>query len=203
MTRHRTVIGAHHILMLYAHWAVNDPRGSGSDQIRDPKFESLGDIHHGRKPEDEQPSRDELRAFHEAHRELLKFPLFWIDHCKRAEIACAIAEAIRTHGYTCYACAICANHIHLVIRTHKHKAREQWMNIADAIRGRLRHKFHHELAADHPIISSRPYSVLLFTPDEMRGRISYVENNPLKEGQPRQHWEFVTPYDNWPFHKKR
>ena len=55
MNRCRAVIGAHHILMLYAHWAVNDPRGSGSEQIRDPKFKFLGDIHHGRKPDEISP----------------------------------------------------------------------------------------------------------------------------------------------------
>ena len=133
----------------------------------------------------------------------MKFPLFWIDERKRQEIACAIAHAIRAHGYTCYPCAICANHIHLVIRTHKHKAREQWMNIADAIRDRLRQCFAHEISADHPVISARPYSVLLFTPTDMRGRIDYVEMNPLKEGLSRHRWEFILSYDNWPFNKKR
>lgn len=203
MNRRRMVIGAHHIFTLYAHWAVNDPRGSGSQEIRDPKFRSLGDIYRGRRPDDEQPSRDELRAFHDAHRDLLKHPLFWIDQCKRSAIACAIAHAIRAHGYTCYACAICGNHIHLVIRTHKHKAREQWMNIAEAIRHHLRENFPDEIGPDHPVLSARPYSVLLFTPAEMWGRIRYVEENPLKEGLPGQRWDFVVAYDNWPLHKRR
>jgi hypothetical protein len=199
----RTVIGAHHIIMLYAHWAVNDPCGSGSTEIRDPKFRPLGDLYVGRKPEDEQPTRDELRAFHEHHRELLNFPVFWIDCAKAQAMAGAIEEALRRHGYTCYACAICSNHLHLVIRTHKHHAREQWDNFADAIRQRMREGFPNEISRMHPVVSNRPFSVLLFTPDEMRGRISYVERNPLKEGLPRQYWEFVAPYDGWPLHKKR
>ena len=201
MNRSRTVIAAHHILTLYGHWAVNDLRGSGSRDFVDHKFKSLGEIHPGRKPEHEQPSRDELRAFHQQHRELLNFPVVWIDEAKRQEIACAIASVINEHRYTCYACAICGNHLHVVIRTHKHKALEQWNNLAEGIRRRLRHRFADSINANHPVISARPYSVLLFTPDDVWGRVDYVQGNPLKEGLPAQQWEFITLYDNWPLHK--
>jgi hypothetical protein len=200
---HRTpVIACHHILSLYGHWAVNDPRGSGSSGFADVKFAPLGPIHFGRRPNGEQPTREELRAFHEKHGELLNFAVVWIDDAMRCEIAGAVDDAIRAHGYTCYACAICSNHLHLVIRTHRHKARQQWDNLAECIRRRVRHRFAERIAAQHPVISARPYSVLLFTPDEVWTRVRYVENNPLKDGLLRQRWEFVTPYDNWPLHKK-
>jgi hypothetical protein len=150
MNRSRTVIAAHHILMLYGHWGVNDPRGSGSREIIDSKFESLGEIHHGRKPHHEQPSRDELRAFHQQHRELLNFPVFWIDQAMAQAIACAVSETINQQRYTCYACAICSNHLHLVIRTHKHKALEQWNNLSESIRQRLRLCFPNEISANIP-----------------------------------------------------
>jgi REP element-mobilizing transposase RayT len=198
----RIVIAAHHILTLYGHWAVNDLRGSGSREIIDPKFESLGEIYHGRKPNHLQPKRDELRSFHKQHHELLNFPVFWIDEEKRQEVACAIASVIQQHRYTCYACAICSNHMHLVIRTHKHKALEQWNNFAEAIRQRLRHRFSDTLSANHPVISARPYSVLLFTPSEVHGRVEYIQDNPQKEGLPAQDWEFVAEYDNWPMHNR-
>jgi hypothetical protein len=42
--------------------------------------------------------------------------------------------------------------------------------------------------------------VFLKTPDEVRSRIQYVERNPEKEGLPSQHFPFVHPYNNWPFH---
>jgi hypothetical protein len=29
----------------------------------------------------------------------------------------------------------------------------------------------------------------------VRRAILYVEDNPLKEGKPRQRWSFVTPFD--------
>ena len=202
----RTVIVGHLILVLYGHWAVNDLRGSGSNDFLDLNFAPLGPILFGRKPDGEQPSREELRAFHQKHRELLNFPVIWIDEPKRIEIAAAVEQVIRDCGYTCYACAICGNHMHLLIRTHKHKAKDMWNNFAEGVRQRLRHRFPNEISAHHPVISARPYTVLLFTPEEVWGRIEYIQANPLKENLPPQHtpgWPFVTPYDNWPLHKAR
>ena len=42
---------------------------------------------------------------------------------------------------------------------------------------------------------------LLRSPDEIRRTIKYVEDNPLPYRMPRQSWEFVTKYDNWPLHE--
>ena len=201
--RRRSAIAAHLVLTLYGHWAVNDPRGSGSTDFIDLKFAPLGPIHVGRKPDREQPTREQLRAFHEQHREMLNFPLLWIDGPTRRESAAAVAQVIRQRGYTCYACAICGNHLHLVIRTHRDKAPAMWECFAEAIRQRLRLRFPDQISAHHPVISARPYNVLLNTPDEVWSRIEYVDNNPLKEGLPRQRWPFVTPYDNWPLHKRQ
>jgi hypothetical protein len=100
-----------------------------------------------------------------------------------------------------YGCGICGNHVHLVIRTHRHKAREQWSNIAESTRKRLRHRLPERVSSGHPVVSARPCTVLLFTPDEVRGRIEYVGENPLKEGLSRQCWGFVVAYDDWPLHR--
>ena len=45
--------------------------------------------------------------------------------------------------------------------------------------------------------SSRPYKVFLYKPEEVVGRIDYVNDNPVKEGLPRQNWDFVKacPFD--------
>lgn len=200
--RGRRVIAVHLVLTLYGHWAVNDPRGSGSTEFIDEKFEPLGPIHFGRKPRHEQPARPELKRFHTRHEELLNFPVFWIDGDKREAIADAIREMIRAHGYTCYACAICGNHVHLLIRTHKHDSLTIWDHFAEAIRQRLRLRFPTEICPQHSVISARPYKVFLYRPDEVWDRIGYIDENPLKENLPAQTWEFVAPYDNFPFHKR-
>lgn len=203
MRPRRTVIAAHLIHTLYGHWAVNDPRGSGSSDFLAPKFAALGPIHRGRRPEHLQPTREQMRAFHEEHANLLNFPLIWIDDAIRGEIAAAIEETIGQRRYTCYACAICRNHTHLVIRTHRDRSLVMWENFTERIRARLRQRFAGSIAAHHPVISARPYAVLLYTPDDVWTRIRYVENNPVKDGLAAQKWAFVTPYNNWPLHKRR
>jgi REP element-mobilizing transposase RayT len=105
----------------------------------------------------------------------------------RQAIADAICEALREHGYTCYACAICGNHIHLLIRTHKRDALTMWNNFAESIRTRVGLRFPQKISPHHPVISSRPYKVFLYAPEEVWGRIDYVAQNPLKEKLPAQH----------------
>lgn len=196
----RRVIGVHLILTLYGHWGVNDPRGSGSTGFYDPKFEALGPIHHGRKRV--QPPRADVKWYHREHEELLNFPVFWIDDAKAQAIAGAIEETIADRGYTCYACAICSNHVHLVIRTHKDKAATMNAHFEERIRQRLRLRFPDEISPHHPVLSARPYKVFLYTPEDVCGRIEYVETNPVKEGKPRQAWAFVKPHDHFPFHQR-
>ncbi len=189
--------------MLYGHWAVNDPHGSGSSDFLAPRFAALGPIHHGRRPEHLQPSREALRLFHKEHARLLNFPLIWIDESLRSEIAEAMSETIEERRYTCYASAVCRNHTHLVIRTHRDRSLVMWEHFAERIRSRLRQRDADTISPHHPVISARPYAVLLYAPDDVWGRIRYVERNPVKDGLAVQRWPFVRPYDNWPFHKGR
>jgi REP element-mobilizing transposase RayT len=198
---------AHHLILpLYGHWAPNDLRGSGSSELYNEKFEPLGPIHFGRKPETEQPPREELREFHRRFKALLKHNTFWIDSAMRQALAEAIGEVVRREGYTVYACAICSNHVHLVVRIHRDDAVTMWNKFASETRLRLRApapgKFQ-DVSADHPVWAERPYKVFLYTPEDVHLRIEYVESNPEKEGLPRQSFEFVKAYDEWPLHKVR
>lgn len=199
----KKVIGHHLILMLYGHWLPTDPRGSGSEDFYDDKFAPLGDIHQGRKPERLQPARDELRHFHQEAEPLLNFSIVWMDQIKRRVVAESIRETIRERGYTCWACAVLRNHAHLVIRIHRDDGRTMWEHFANGIRERLRLRFPNDWNAAHPVISARPYDVFLYTPQDVRTRIAYVERNPPREGLLAQHYNFVTPYNSWPLHKKQ
>jgi REP element-mobilizing transposase RayT len=200
MASPRPMIIAHHLIWtLYGHWLVNDLRGSGSETIRNAKFEPLGPIYHGRKPKHLQPSRSELKAFHQKAEPLLNFPRFWIDEVKRQAIANAIAKIVAERHYTVWACAILSNHAHMVIRRHRDDALAMWNAVADATQRAL-WKFAN-VDANHPVWSDRPYKVFLRTPEEVHGRIGYVKCNPEKEGLPAQRYDFVQSYNNWPYHK--
>lgn len=196
-----SIIGHHLIWTLYGHWLPNDLRGSGSTEIRDEKFSELGPVHYGRKPEDEQPTRSDLREFQNQAAPLLNFPRFWLDAAKRQVVGEVIGDTVRQQGYTVWACAVLSNHMHLVIRRHRDDALAMWHAIADAIRLRLREL--PEISIKHPVFSDRPYKVFLKNPQQVRACVAYVERNPIKEGLERQQYDFVIAYNNWPFHKNR
>lgn len=55
----------------------------------------------------------------------------------------------------------------------------------------------------HPVWGGPGWKVFLDTPDDIRRTMRYVETNPIKARLTAQKWEFVVPYDNWPFHKRK
>jgi len=193
-THSQIIIGHHLILHGYGHWLPNDPRGSGSDELRQEKLADLGEIHKGRKRV--QPSRDELREFSRNAKPRLDFTPLWFDAAKRQAIGDAIGELARKRPYTVWACAMLKNHAHVCIRRHRDDALEMWNRFAETTGDALRRM--QDVPDDHPIWSHRPYKVFLSTPAEVRGRVQYLANNPAKEGLPPQDWLFVATYDDWP-----
>jgi hypothetical protein len=196
MSRGRTTIATHLILTGYGHWVANDIRGSGSSELRDPRFAELGAIHQGRKRV--QPPRRELREFYAQVDPLLTHERIWFDPACREAVAAAFGATVARRGYTCWACGVCSNHAHLVVRTHRDRGDVMWQAFADDARDALRGAG--LIAAEHPLWSERPYKVFLYSPDEVWERIDYAEKNPEKEGLPRQVWPFVVAYDGWPLH---
>jgi REP element-mobilizing transposase RayT len=116
------VAGYHLIWTAYGWWLPNDPRGSWSDVIRVEKIEGLGEPHYGRKSR--QPLPAEIRRFYEQVRDVLAHPLLPFDDDEIAIIAGALAQVIEERGYTCYACALMSEHVHLLIRRHRDKSEE-------------------------------------------------------------------------------
>jgi len=183
----RIILASHLVLTGYAHWLPNDLRGSGSEQIRNDDLKPLGEILPGRQFP--QPPRDAVREFHQAAEPLLEHPTIWFDEAMRNTIARGFADAAKFHGYTLWACAICSNHAHVIPRTHRDRAEVIWSNLAHGAVVALRGA---ELVPEnHPVWSHRPYKVFLHSQPDVLGRIDYVNDNPGKEGLPRQHWDFV------------
>ena len=182
----------------YGTWLSNDPRGSGSRSVYTPSLAELGEVHLGRKKL--QPSRREVREFYEEAESRLQFPVIRFDALERDAIGDAFAEIIRGHQYTCYACAIMPDHVHLVIRKHRDDAEALIEHFQCKSRGALIERC--VVPEEHPVWTKNGWKVFLDSPSEVWGRIRYVEKNPVKEGLPVQFWPFVVGYDNWPFHKR-
>jgi REP element-mobilizing transposase RayT len=194
-----TVIAHHLIWTVYGTWLGNDPRGSGSQRVYTPAIAELGEVHLGRKKV--QPARTKVRAFYEEAVPLLKYDVVRFNKDQRIEIGSSFAEIIRNHRYTCYACAIMPDHVHLVIRKHRDPAEEMIDCFQQESRQWLIERG--SMPEWHPVWTLGGWKVFLDTPKEVWSRIRYVEGNPMKERLPRQMWPFVTPYDNWPYHKRR
>jgi REP element-mobilizing transposase RayT len=195
---HALVIAYHLIWTAYGWWLPNDPRGSGSRVIRNELLAELGDLHYGRKRL--QPTGREVGQFYHAAADLLKHPLLTFNKQQRALIADAFAVVIERERYTCYACAVMPDHVHILIRKHKHHAEELAERLQDASRQKLIAAGYR--APTHPVWIACPgWSVFLDHPQEVRRTIGYIEANPLKIGLPAHRWPFVQGYDNWPLHE--
>lgn len=181
----------HLVITGYGHWLPNDPRGSGSEELREQKLSPLGDVHRGRRPV--QPTRHELRKFYADARPLLDFDTLWFDESMRQTIADAFHHVVMEHGFTVWACAVLRNHAHLVVRKHRGPLENTWSRFAEGAAVILKHRFP-KICREHPIWSNRVYVVYLHDAAGIRTRIRYVENNPEKENLPRQMHPFVTAY---------
>jgi len=88
----------------------------------------------------------------------------------------------------------------MCIRRHRDTDTIIWSCLANAAMGTLQNDA--SIAPDHPIWADRPYAMFLETPEDIQRVIGYIQRNPMKEGLLEQRWDFVRPYDGWPFHKQ-
>jgi REP element-mobilizing transposase RayT len=126
------VLAYHLIWVAYGWWLPNDPRGSMSHHVASDVIGDLGVLHHGRKRI--QPASRDIRAFYERAGEVLKFPLLTFAPRELSAIARAFEEVVCAERYTCYACAILPDHVHMVIRKHRHLAEQMIANFQRASR---------------------------------------------------------------------
>jgi REP element-mobilizing transposase RayT len=186
----RAILASHLIFTGYGHWLSNDPRGSGSTETRKDVLRELGAIHHGRKRV--QPPRDEVRAFYRQATPRLDHDVLWFDDAMRLTIARAAKQLCNELGYTLYAFCVCSNHMHALARPHRDRAEVMMLKLMNASRTALRES--NLVPLLHPVWSTRPYKVFKHTPQAMRSCVDYIFNNPMKEGLPAQHWDFVRPH---------
>lgn len=191
------VIAHHLIWTAYGWWLPNDPRGGGSKAVVSDVIAAMGDLHLGRKKI--QPASATVRRFYENASKILKHPQLTFDLAVRNVIAGAFADIIRDVKYTCYACAIMPDHVHILIRKHRDSAEEMMEKLKVLSRERLVGEGLR--SSDHPVWTGGDgWKVFLDHPDEVERTIRYIAKNPLEIRLPVQEWPFVTNYDRWPLH---
>jgi len=191
------VIAYHLIATAYGWWLPNDLRGSMSKSVRSDLIKELGELHYGRKRV--QPNSKSIHDFYKQAEFMLQRELLEFREAEREIIAQSFEETIRRENYTCYGFVLMKDHTHLCIRKHKHLAEEMILTFQEysrraLIESGLRTK-------DHPVWGGPGWKVFLDEPDDVWRTIRYIGDNPIKMGEPRQVYPFVTLYDDWPFHK--
>jgi REP element-mobilizing transposase RayT len=126
------VIGYHLIWTAYGWWLPNDPRGSGSTDVCTDVLARLGEIHYGRKKI--QPAGRVVREFYEKAAKLLKHQLLKFDEAARQEIGNAFAQVIQEQRYSCYGCVVMPDHVHILIRKHKHQPEQMIESLKEGAR---------------------------------------------------------------------
>lgn len=188
-------VAAHHLIWtIYGYWLPNDPRGSMSQEIRADVLKELGEIHYGRKRV--QPAGWKVGEFQRAAQPLLKHELLPFTDAEINAVGEALAETICERQFTCYACAVMPDHVHMVIRKHRDTAEEMidafQQASARALRGRGT-----RFGENHPVWGGPGWKVFLFTRSDIERTNRYVARNPEKARRPAQLWPFVVPYDGW------
>ena len=143
--------------------AVADSGGIGGDPLRSQAGSAGGRV---------------IREFYKAADPLLQHNRVMFNDAMIEAIADAFAEVSAQRRYTTYACAILRDHVHVVIRRHKHQAEEMIANLQEASSSGLR-RFA-RFGGDHPIWGGAGWKVFLKTPNEIQRCVRYVENNPTK-----------------------
>jgi len=190
------VFGYHLVWTAYGWWLPNDPRGSMSHYIESNVIAELGELHYGRKPV--QPAGWVIREFYDRAAPALKHDLLAFSQDDIRKLAESFGGTIRRERYTCYACAILPDHVHLLIRKHRDLAPEMIAKMqADSQTWILQQQ---DRDPAHPVWGGPGWVVFQDHPDDFRRTIRYIQSNPTKARLPLQTWGFVTEYDGWPLH---
>jgi REP element-mobilizing transposase RayT len=187
------VVGYHLIWTVYGWWLPNDPRGSSSYEIRVERIADLGELHYGRKQV--QPRSAELRQFYDQARDLLQHPSPLFTPAEIELTGTSIAQVIAERRYTCYACAILPEHVHMLIRRHRDMGEEMILALQRTSRQTMIDAGHRSVT--RPVWGGPGWKVFLYTREDMERIVKYIRNNPLKAGLQPQTWPFVKPYDGW------
>lgn len=195
------MLGLHLIFSTYGFWPPNDPRGSGSTQVRAQHiYEAGGEATkvHTTRSIAGRPHDVRLRL---AVKGALKYPAVRLTGQQAQAVGQGFAVICRKIELKIHACAILPDHVHVVVARHKLAGDEIIACLKRAGTRALNDAGLHPLAAFSRASGKHPcpwggqgWKVFLETPGEMRGRICYVEENPEKAGFRRQRWACVVPY---------
>jgi REP element-mobilizing transposase RayT len=110
-------------------------------------------------------------------------------------VAAGFSQYARKSGLAIHACAVLPDHVHLVVAVYRLDPHKLVIQLKGAATTALREHNIHPFDGTNKAFARGEWVVFLDTDADVRRAIRYVEENPEKEGLPRQIWSFVTPFD--------
>lgn len=191
------IIGFHLIWTTYGHWFPNDPRGSWSDEVWKPQLRAIANLERDHKTLSPfEVDAQELQMFLDGARGKLKHGAVTLTETEQQAVGRAFEETARRALVCFHACAIMSNHVHVIIE----RPEQSYERITNRLKGRssqlvrqLRCLPKATTAVTRVPIWTDGYWVrYVDSVAQMDQVIAYVEENPVKEGLPRQDWSFIT-----------
>ncbi len=193
--------GYHLILPAYGFWLPNDPRGSWSDMVRKWELVRFGPATKNIERRTLDSLSESELASREAARKALTYPPVAFSDEQIAAIAEGFARRASKSNYTVWACAILPEHTHLVLARHIFIVEKLANQLKGAATRTLLENNIHPLAHLSRTEKRLPrmwaenqWKVYLDSEQAIENAIHYVEDNPMKEGLPKQDWPFVQPF---------
>jgi REP element-mobilizing transposase RayT len=190
----------HVVFGTHGSWLPNDPRGSKSTEVRAANLREFGEATWTQSRRSVAGAAHDRGARRRA-KQALVYPEVFFTNAQEAAVGRGFAEQVAKSGYTIHACSILTQHIHLVIRRHHYDIEQVVRLLRQAATAELLSAGLHPFAALRGANGRLPsvwaqdfWKVFLFHNPEVAERVTYVENNPIKEGRPPQRWPFVTPF---------
>ncbi|MCC7146601.1 MAG: transposase [Phycisphaeraceae bacterium] len=196
------ILAYHVTLSAYGFWLPNDPRGSWSSQVRSQELRSFGPATKTSDRHSLAGRKHNVLARQSAKAALRRKPVVFTGR-QALVVASGLAAGAEAAGCSIYACAILPQHVHLVIGRHRYDI-EQLINLLKGAATRQLTAEGLHPFADLPYASGRlpsPWArccwrKYLRYPAEVRHAITYVQQNPLKDGKRPQRWRFVKTFED-------
>ena len=194
------MIHGHHVIMgLYGFWLPNDPRGSWSAFVG--AWELLRFGRTTRRADRTPLITAEERYQRAQAKNALKYPPVVLTGAQAQSIARGFASFCAKQRLTIWACSILPEHVHLVIARFRYDVEI----VANQLKGAATKQLRKD-KLDPMMAFARPDGEIRspwargqwcqFLDHELtiEESLYYVEDNPSKEGKPRQQWSFVSPF---------
>lgn len=186
------VLAYHVIFVAYGFWLPNDPRGSWSVFVRRWEIFLAGGKATKVETRKSLASKPHDFALRQKAKDALKYPPVQFNGFQARAVGKGFSKVATEYGQRIYACSILPQHVHLVLGRTDANIRQVIRQLKQQATIRLREE-NICPPGDSPWTRGS-WTVFLNDETAIDRAIKYVENNPLHEGKPRQHWSFITKY---------